>query len=141
MPSVHPILFALGAAKSIAHGDLVQFPLQSNYPPVKPVALKYGLHFCLLHNRLLGKPHILEEWVSPCGDDLIVNAPPEPCSLFDEQAHGKLHQDSCEAAHKGLSSDIAASKLRDTCIPSLSDLSCLCCSLKPPSRDFERSTS
>ena len=79
----------------------------------------------------------------------LVPQKPEILSSFDTQItdfmfhlrHVKLHQDFYEADRKGASSHISVSKPRGTCIPSLSDLSCLCCSLKPRSRHFERSTS
>jgi len=52
-----------------------------------------------------------------------------------------LPQDFSEVAQKALSYDTLESTPHDTCIPTSSDLSYLRCSLKPPSRDFERFTS
>ena len=101
---------------------------------------QYGLHFCLLCSLQPGKLHISEELLSSCGHDLTADVPPKLCSLFVERGHGTLHQDISVVAHKAPSSYISISRLHGTCIPTLSDSSCLCCSSKPPSRDFERST-
>ncbi len=99
------------------------------------------LHFCLLCNQPLGTRRIPAGSTPTYVHDPIEDALPRPCSLFDEQAHVILHRGIYEADRKGLSSDIPVSRPRGACIPISSDLSCLCCSLKPPSRDFERSAS
>ena len=99
------------------------------------------LHFCLSDSQLPELLHISVGSIPVCEYDPIADDPLKPCSLFVEQAHGKLHQDVFEVDHRELSACFLVSRLHGTCIPTLSDLSCLCRSLKPSSRDFKRSTS
>ncbi len=99
------------------------------------------LHFYLSYSRLPEILHISEGSIPTYEYGPTVDAPPKPCFLFVEQDHAKFHQDVFEVGHKRLFSCILVSKPHGTCTPTLSDLSCLRCSLKPPSRDFEWSTS
>ncbi len=85
-------------------------------------------------------PHILVELTSAYRDDLAEDNLPGPTSPFGEQDHEKLPQNVDEDDRKMISSNILKSKQHDTCIPTLSGLDSLCCSLKPPLYDFERFT-
>ncbi len=78
---------------------------------------------------------ILTHEHDPAEDVLLISYSPS-----DEQDRETPLRDSSGADRKVLFYDTSVSKLYGTCIPILSDLSCLRCSLKPPSRDFERST-
>ena len=98
----------------------------------------YELHFFLLYSQPLRQLHASGELISACGHDLVEDVLLKSCYLFDEQDHEKTLQDSSEVDHRVLFYNISVSKLHDTCIPTSSDFSWLCCLLKPPSRDFGR---
>ena len=100
----------------------------------------YELRFCPLYSQPPEQLRTSEELIAVCGHGLAEDALLKFCSLFDKQNHERPHQDAFEVNQTVLSYDISGSKLHDTCIPTSSDLSCLRCSLKPPSRDLERST-
>jgi hypothetical protein len=95
------------------------------------------LHFCLSYNR---SPELLRITVglpSACGCGLAGDALPKPYSLSGGQDHEKPRQGADGVGHRELFSGTSVSRLHDTCIPTLSDLSCICCSRKSPSRNFE----
>ena len=101
----------------------------------------YESHFYLLYNPPPVQLSTSGELISAHEHGLDGDALLKSCFLFDEQDREVPLQDVSEAVQRALSYDTLVSKPHDTCIPTLSDLSCLRCSLKPPSRDFERSTS
>src|SRR5665811_2381008 len=84
---------------------------------------------------------IRDRLISAYGHGLTGNVLLKSYFPFGEQDREIPLQDFPEVARRALSYDTSVSKPRGTCIPTLSDLSCLRCSLKPHSRDFERSTS
>ncbi len=97
-------------------------------------------HFCLSCNQQLGKLHISEELKQAYGHGLAANDPPKPYSPSVEHDHEKPRQGVDEDARIMPSFSIWVSIQHDACIPTSSDLNFVRCSLKPPFRDFKRST-
>ena len=107
---------------------------QKSFSSAQGKSVLYGSHFCLSYNRL---PELLRTsagLLSACGCGLSGDVLPKPCSLSDGQDHGKSHQGVGGVGHIELFSGTSVSRPHGTCIPTLNDLSCLCCSWKPPSR-------
>src|SRR5680860_653236 len=100
----------------------------------------YELHFSPLYNQPPVQLSTSVELISAHGHGLLVDVLLKSYSPFDVQDRETPLQDIAEADRRALFYDTSVSKLRGTCIPTLSDLNCLRCSLKPLSRDFERST-
>jgi len=80
------------------------------------------------------------ELISAHERDLDGDALLKSCYLFDEHDCETPLQDVPVAVQRTLFCITLVSKLHGTCIPTSSNLSYLRCSLKPPSRDFERPT-
>jgi hypothetical protein len=129
------ILKIPGSIKFISHRRSSQ--VEDNFPSKY---VQCGSHFFLLYSRSPELLRTLAGLPSACGCGLAGDVLPKPCSLSDELDREKPRQDVGGVGHRELFSDTSVSRQHDTCIPTLSDLSCLCCSRKPPSRNFERFT-
>jgi len=113
---------------------------QNSFSSARGKFVQCGSHCCLSYNRSPEILRISAELPSAYRCGPARDALPKPYSLSDGQDRGKPRQGAYAVGNTELFSGTSVSKPHDTCIPTLSDLSCLCCSWKPPSCNFERFT-